>query len=112
MGEQTGEILLASTKEFGKVRRRVVQVFIADPDPNVPLGKCILYQTEQKLTELTDEELFFEVPDIQRMLSTHNSLRTTAWTDTMRSRDLGKSVFLEPIRIKDLKMVVVTIASF
>src|SRR5690349_21017651 len=39
-------------------QRRIIQVFIADPDQNVPLDSALLYRGDQKLTDLTDQELF------------------------------------------------------
>ena len=42
--------------------RRIVKVIIIDPDDRVPLEKCILFSGDEKLTDLTDQELFFEVP--------------------------------------------------
>lgn len=42
--------------------RRLVQVFIADPDPNVPLKAALLYKGELLFTDATDQELYFEVP--------------------------------------------------
>lgn len=87
--------------------RRLVQVFIADPDENVPLTDCLLYSGDQKLTDLTDQELFFEV-DIKSILDTHNAKRTGFVNKAVKER----VEHLEPARIRDLKMTVVTIASF
>lgn len=90
--------------------RRIVQVFIADPNENVPLDKSVLYTGTQKLTDLTDTELFFEVP-ITSILETHNKTRIT-YVDKESSKRAGKDILLDPIRIRELKMVVVTIAQF
>jgi hypothetical protein len=87
--------------------RRLVQVFIADPDENVPLADCLLYSGEQKLTDLTDQELFFEV-DIKSILEAHNDKRVTLVNKVVKER----TEYLEPARIRDLKMTVVTIAQF
>lgn len=87
--------------------RRLIQVFICDPDENVPLADCLLYSGEQKLTDLTDQELFFEV-DIKSIIDTHNAKRTKMVNKTVKER----VEHLEPARIRDLKMTVVTIASF
>jgi hypothetical protein len=54
--------------------RRLVQVFIADPDENVPLDQSMLYSGEQKLTDATDQELFFEI-DMKSALEKHNAER-------------------------------------
>ena len=90
--------------------RRIVQVFIADPNENVPLEKSVLYTGEQKLTDLNDTELFFEVP-INDLLKTHNTTRIT-FVDKEASKRAGKDIFLDPVKIRDLKMVVVTVAAF
>lgn len=90
--------------------RRIVQVFIADPNENVPLDRSILYTGEQKLTDLNDTELFFEVP-IKEILDRHNQYRVTV-TDKEASKRAGKDILLDPVKIRDLKMVVVTVAQF
>lgn len=97
---QPKEIALATT-------RRIVKVFVADPNENVPVDKCLLIQGEEKLTELTDQELFFEL-DIKAALEKHNAYRVTVRNKAVKERE----EFLEPARIRDLKMTVVTIAQF
>jgi hypothetical protein len=87
--------------------RRLVQVFIADPDENVPLAQSLLYSGEQKLTDLNDQELFFEI-DIKTILDAHNLTRATIVNKKVKER----TEHLEPARIRDLKMVVVNIAAF
>lgn len=88
--------------------RRYVQVFIADPDPKVPLASCLLYSSEPKMTDLTDEELFFEV-EIKRILDEHNEkVRTVTVDKAIKDR----TQYLEAARIRDLRMNVVTIAQF
>lgn len=90
--------------------RRIVQVFIADTDPNLNLSGCLLYKGEQVFTDATDQELFFEIP-IKDILDKHN-LRRAMVLDKEATKKAGKDVFLEPARIRDLKMVVVEIAKF
>ena len=90
--------------------RRIVKVFIADPNENVPLGNCVLFAGEEKFTDATDTELFFEVP-ITDLLVAHNLARVK-WADKEATKRSGKDVFLDPVKIRDLKMVVVTIAQF
>lgn len=90
--------------------RRIVKVFIADTNENVPLERCLLYTGTEKFTDATDTELFFEVP-ITDLLATHNKDRIT-WQDKEASKRAGKEVLLDPVKIRDLKMVVVTIAQF
>jgi len=87
--------------------RRLVEVFICDPNENVPLDKCLLYSGEQHLTDLTDQELFFEI-DIKAILEAHNQERTKLVNKAVKER----TEYLEPARVRDLKMTVVNIAQF
>ena len=87
--------------------RRLVQVFIADPNENVPLEESLLYSGEQKLTDATDQELFFEI-DIKGVLDKHNAKRAKMVDKKVKER----TEYLEPAKIRDLKMVVVNVAAF
>lgn len=98
---------LTAKKMEKPVTRRIVQVFIADTDENVPLDKSVLYTGTQKLTDATDQELFFEVP-IKEILDKHNAYRATLVNKKVKER----TEYLEPVRIRDLKMVVVEVAKF
>lgn len=90
-----------------KIKRRLVQVFIADPDENVPLVDTLLYSGVQQLTDATDEELFYEV-DIKTILAAHNAKRIKMVNKKVKER----TEYLEPAKIRELRMVVVTVASF
>lgn len=90
--------------------RRIVQVFIADPNENVPLDQSVLYKVDQKLTDATDAELYFEIP-IKELLDKHNANRVKI-LDKDATRKAGKDVFLDVVKIRDLKMVVVNVAQF
>lgn len=94
--------------EVKKPTRRLVRVIIADPDESLPLDKAILLRGEEQLTDLTDEELFLEI-GIKPMLDHHNGIRAGI-LDKRATAKAGKDVFLEPIRVRQLKMVVSTIA--
>ncbi len=98
---------LRANQEEQKVTRRLVQVFIADPDESVPLERSMLYSGSQKLTDCNDQELFFEI-DIKSALESHNVYRRTLVNKKVKER----TEQLEPARIRDLKMVVVTVATF
>jgi hypothetical protein len=87
--------------------RRLVQVFIADPNENVPLDSSMIYVGEQKLTDSNDQELFFEL-DIKNLLDKHNEKRTKMIDKKVKER----TEYLEPVKIRELKMVVVTVAQF
>lgn len=99
---QTTQVM-ASTK-------RIVRVYLADVDDNIPLDKSVLFTGSEKLTDSTDQELYFEIP-IMDLLTKHNAYRATV-VDKKSSQRVGKDVFLEPVKIRDLKMTVVNIASF
>lgn len=90
-----------------QMTRRIVQVFIADTDENVPLDKSVIYTGEQKLTDATDQELFFEI-DIKGILDKHNAYRVTLVNKKVKERVEN----LEPVKIRELKMVVVNVAEF
>jgi hypothetical protein len=90
-----------------KMVRRMVQVFVADADESVPLETCLLYSGEAKMTDLNDQELFFEL-DIKTLLAEHNAKRVKLVNKKVKER----TQYLEPARVRDLKMTVVTIATF
>lgn len=93
-------------EEMSKPCRRIVQVFIVDPDEEIPIEKALLYEGERKFTDATDQELFFEVP-IKDILDKHNEFRKTV------ERKNEKEIrYLEPIKIRDLKMTVAEFARF
>jgi hypothetical protein len=97
----------AKQEKIQMATRRLVQVFIADPNENIPLDKSLLYTGEQKLTDATDQELFFEI-DIKGILEKHNEMRSKIVDKKVKER----TEYLEPAKIRDLKMVVVAIAQF
>lgn len=94
-------------KEPPMASRRLVKVVIVDPNENVPLDDCVLYSGEEKLTDATDQELFFEI-DIKGILEAHNAKRVTVVDKKVKER----TEYLEPAKIRDLKMVVVNVATF
>jgi hypothetical protein len=87
---------------------RLVKVFIVDPNINLPLENRLLYRGDEKITDLTDQELFFEV-DINGLLAKHNEIRLKT-EDKKANKD--KPVYLEAARVRDLKMQVVVLAQF
>lgn len=88
-------------------QRRLVKVFIVDPNPNVPPERAVLFEGQQTLTDLTDQELFFEI-DLKGALERHNAYRVGLVDKTIRDREQK----LEPVRIRDLAMRVVVLAQF
>lgn len=97
-------------KEVQVSTARIVKVYIADPNENLSLSDRVLYSGDEQLTDSTDQELFFETP-IKELLAKHNELRLHT-IDKKASEKSGRDVLLEAVRIRDLKMVVVTVASF
>lgn len=88
--------------------RRIVQVFIVDPDEKMPLKESLLYKGDVELTDSTNEELFFEI-EIKSLLIEHNKRRREIED---KKADSKEKKYLEPIRIRELSMTVVNIAEF
>lgn len=96
--------------DMAKTTRRYVQIFIVDPDSRVPLDKSALYEGDSFLTDLTDQELFYEL-EIKSILADYNAYRITV-QDKKASDKFGRDVLLEAAKIRDLSMTVVEIATF
>jgi hypothetical protein len=97
-------------KEISKMAvaiRRIVKVYVADTNENIPLDKTILHRGDEALTDLTDQELFFEI-DIKSILDEHNKYRVTVINKAVKDR----TEYLEPAKVRDLRMTVVTVAQF
>lgn len=102
-GKQSKEVMKDSAL-------RIVRVIIADPDSNLPLENRVLHDSKEITTDLDDRELFFEI-NIKEKLDAHNAVRAKT-IDKEATKEKTKDVFLEPLRIRDLKMTVVTVAQF
>lgn len=98
---------VVQSKEPIMTTHRLVQVFIADTNENLPLDKMLVYRGEPTFTDLTDQELFHEI-DIKSLLDTHNLMRIKYRDKAVKERVEN----LEPVRIRDLKMSVVVVATF
>lgn len=85
---------------------RIVQIYIADTYDSIPLDKRILYEGKPFFTDLTDNELFFTI-DVNGILSKHNEYRVTVRDKKVKDR----TEMLEPARVRDIKMVVVTVVN-
>lgn len=108
--QQAQQAQQAQPKPQTDMTARIVKVFIADSNDNLPLDKRVLYSGPEKLTDLTDQELYFEVP-IAELLERHNAVRVKT-LDKRQSEKFGRDIYMEPARIRDLKMVVVNVAQF
>ena len=94
-------------KTMAKNTRRLVQVVIVDPDSRVPVDQSIVYMGAQKLTDFDDSELFFEL-DIKSLLEAHNAKRTQVVNKAVKDR----TEYLEPARVRDLRMNFIVAAEF
>lgn len=98
-------------KMAAKPTRRLIRLLVVDPHPSVPLDQCVLYQSDEKMTDLSDQDLFYEIAsELMPKLKAHNEKRVT-WNERAKA-DNEKAVKLEPARISDLTMTTVVIASF
>lgn len=112
-GEEVDAEFDIDEEEEGMKKRqlRVVQIFIADRHPDVPLEKAVVYQSlEPFATDMTNQELYFTV-DIMGLLAAHNAERVQ-WIDKNATKQAGLSVYLEEIRISDLDMQVTAFTEF
>lgn len=98
------------TQKEKAVSLRFVKIYIVDPTDDLKLEDRVLYRGEEQLTDLTDQELFFELP-IKDLLEKHNTKRVGV-LNKRASEKAGKDVFLEPVRVRDLKMSVTDVAKF
>ena len=94
-----------------KRQLRVVRVFLVDPDERVPADHRMLFGTDEKTTDSTDQELFFAL-NLSERLATHNEYRATVVWEDKTSEGIRERKGLKPIRISDLVMHVTTIATF
>lgn len=97
-----------NTMPAANIPRRLVQIYIADTDQSVPLKDCLIYSSgEPFVTDMTDQELYFDI-ELRSVLEAHNVKRVKLYDKSVTARNVN----LEPARIRDLKMSVVTLATF
>ena len=99
---------IAKEPPVAQTKRRLVRVLVVDPSDSVPVDRCLLHAGAEQFTDSTDQELFFDI-DIRSILEKHNEYRVTLDDKSSKAETPKK---LEPARIRDLKMVVVTLAEF
>lgn len=90
---------------------RIVNIYLVDANSDIDNDKAILYSREGIFTDLQDSDLFFEIENIKELLKAHNDYRAQV-LDKTATREVGRDIFLEKIRISDLVFNVVTIAKF
>lgn len=105
MAQELGQIRVP--EDWKRMPIRLIKIYIVDTCESVPLADRILYKGDEKLTDSTDQELFYELP-ITTLLADHNAKRVTF--KDKKSKD--KAEMLEPARIRDLTMSVVEMAKF
>lgn len=116
-GEAVGEYLASEPKKEkvvaeNKYSCRLVRVIVVDPHESVPMASRVLHMGDEKITDATDEELFFEIAaDLNAALKAHNEKRVE-WTEKKNVAEPDKAKKLEAARLRDLRMTVVTIATF
>ena len=113
-------------------QRRLVRIFVLDPDPRLPADMALVYATcatpnpkgtltaadynadiaagEVVCTDLTDEQLLIGLPGLQAHIVAHN-VRRSATSDLEATRIHGGCITLGPVTIADLVTRVVTVAS-
>lgn len=90
--------------------RRLVEIIAVDRDVNVPFDKAVIFQGERRITDLSDHELMFEAK-LDEALATYNQYRVTV-RDEDRSATARSDVYLKPLRLKDLRAIVITHAAW
>ena len=91
--------------------RRMVDIYIVDPDLNLPKEHALLFDAKSVLTDETDLELIQHL-DTDKMLKDHNDLRANT-VDREATRLSEKVVYLRSdLGMKDLRVVITTLARF
>lgn len=86
--------------------RRIVEIFITDPNQWVPLDHAVIYHAERFASDKPDSELFMAIPIVE-LTAEYNKKRVTFQDKSFRESD----VFLEEIKPRDLRFVVRTITA-
>lgn len=91
--------------------RRVVQVFVADPDERLKAVEAEVFRSDAFFTDLDDSQLIATLPIVEA-IEAHNEKRGTI-EDRAVSRQFEKTVYLEDdLEIDDFSITVVTLAEF
>jgi len=97
-------------KKMKQVTKRLVQVFVVDPDKRVDDEHSVVHKSEVMVSSKTNEELFYDV-DWKAVLAAHNTYRASVVHDD-RSEVRGKDIHLKPVKVSDLERQVVVLANF
>lgn len=90
--------------------RRLVEVWVVDPHPDVPAGESVLVEYQAYITDKTDEEIKLGL-DLMGRLDDHNKMRAKR-EDKRATRASGVTQFLEPARIADISVAIIPLAIF
>lgn len=104
-------IVVNNAKEERQMSKRIVEVYVVDPHEDVkPEDSLIWKDQDRSVTDLSDEEIWFEfAAEIAEALREHNEKRTRIPVKDWEGRE---PKYLEPARIRDVTMTVVTVAEF
>lgn len=90
---------------------RIVKIYIADDDENIPLEKRVLYESDMIHTDKTDQELLWPI-DVESLLVAHNKYRATI-KHAKYSQKQARDVFLLPLDgSRDLRIRIVQHVQF
>jgi len=98
-------------KSVSDTGTRLVKVFVVDPDASLKVVDRMIYRGEEQLTDKNDQELFFDI-DMSKLLASHNEIREKTKDKKVKPAADGTITYLEPARIRDLRMQVVVLAQF
>lgn len=88
--------------------RRMVQIFIVDPEDSVPLDQCLVYKSEPAITDMDDQELLLNIPDLLGIIGKYNEQRIKLRNKSVKERVEN----LDPARLRDLKVHISILAKF
>lgn len=97
-------------KEEEIMCRKLVQVYVVDPDVRVPDEKAVLYESKEFVTIETEDEIRDGL-DLKGMLKKHNEVRVKI-LDEVRTDESDRDIFLRKIRIKDISIQILDILTF
>lgn len=102
----------AMTQQKEDLNMRIVRVFLVDPDKRIEdLNKRLLYKSDELITDMTDQDLFFDI-DVKSILEKHNKYRETVIYEVTSKGDTVEKTGLKPVRVSDLAMSVILVAEF
>ena len=86
--------------------RRIVQIFVIDPNKNVPDDRCLIHWAGPFATSKSDAALIVDL-GLPALLAAHNVYRTTIRDKKVRAYE----EFLAPATVDDVKVSICTLGS-